>query len=111
LVVQVACIGRVYFNYFHFKENVMKLLNGLFICVALFAMVNPVFAADSAAAGSITITAPVNDAVLPGATGNKLAFNVKLSPNGNHVLLFFVMPVIAHAASTCRSYHLVNIPS
>jgi hypothetical protein len=103
LVVQVACIGRVYFNYFHFKENVMKLLNGLFICVALFAMVNPVFAADSAAAGSITITAPVNDAVLPGATGNKLAFNVKLSPNGNHVHIYIddQDPIVFRDASHC----------
>jgi hypothetical protein len=65
----------------------MKLLNGLFICFcfALGVLANPVFAADSA--GSITITSPVKDAVLQGA-GNKLEFNVHLSPNGNHVHVY-----------------------
>ena len=61
----------------------MKQLNGLFICLALFALANPVLAADSAAVGSITITSPANDAVFQSATGNKLEFNVQLSSNGN----------------------------
>jgi len=55
-------------------------LNGLFICFALVALTNPVLAADSAAMGSIAISAPANDAILQSATGNKLVFNVHLSP-------------------------------
>lgn len=66
----------------------MKQLNNLFICLALLAFANPVLAADSAAVGSITITSPANDAVLQSATGNKLEFNVHLSPKGHHVHVY-----------------------
>ena len=79
----------------------MKQLNGLFICLALFALANPVLAADSA--GSITITSPVNDAVLQSATGNKLEFNVHLSPNGNHVHVYVddQDPIVFRDVSHC----------
>ena len=79
----------------------MKQLNGLFICLALLALANPVLAADSA--GSITITAPVNGAVLPGAMGNKLDFNVHLGPNGNHVHIYVddQDPIVFRDVSHC----------
>jgi hypothetical protein len=79
----------------------MKQLNGLFICLALLALANPVLAADSA--GSITITSPVNDAVLQSATGNKLEFNVHLSPNGNHVHVYVddQDPIVFRDVSHC----------
>jgi hypothetical protein len=79
----------------------MKQLNSLFICLALLALANPVLAADSA--GSITITSPVNNAVLQSATGNKLEFNVHLSPNGNHVHVYVddQDPIVFRDVSHC----------
>ncbi len=64
----------------------MKQFKSLFIGFALVALASPVFAADSA--GSITITSPANGAVLQSGTGNKLVFNVHLSPDGNHVHIY-----------------------
>jgi hypothetical protein len=68
------------------KENVMKALKGLFVGLALVALAGPVLAADSA--GSITILAPANGAMLQSGSGDKLEFNVHLSPNGNHVHIY-----------------------
>lgn len=48
----------------------------------------PVLAADSAAAGAITILSPANGAVLQSGAENKLEFNVQLSPRGNHVHIY-----------------------
>jgi hypothetical protein len=79
----------------------MKKLNRLFIGFALIALTSPVFAAD--AAGSITITSPAKDAVLQSATGNKLEFNVHLSPNGNHVHIYVddQDPIVFRDVSHC----------
>jgi hypothetical protein len=79
----------------------MKQLNGLFICFALFALASPVLAADSA--GSITITSPANGAMLQSATGNKLEFNIHLSPNGNHVHVYVddEDPIVFRDVSRC----------
>lgn len=81
----------------------MKQLNGLFICFILLVLANPGLAADSAATGSITITSPVNDAVLLNAAGNKLAFNVDLSPNGHHVHVYVddQDPIVFRNVSHC----------
>jgi hypothetical protein len=68
------------------KEIVMKSLNSLAFGLALFALASPVFAADSA--GSISITAPANGAVLSSGSGDKLEFNVHLGPTGNHVHIY-----------------------
>jgi len=78
----------------------MKQLNGLFICLALLALANPVLAADSA--GSITITSPANGAMLQSA-GNKLEFNVHLGPNGNHVHVYIddQDPIVFRDVSHC----------
>jgi hypothetical protein len=64
----------------------MKQFNKLFVGFALVALTSPVFAAGSA--GSITIISPANGAVLQSGSGNKLEFNVHLSPDGNHVHIY-----------------------
>ena len=78
----------------------MKRLISLFFGFALVALASPVFAADS---GSITITSPANGAVLPSGSGNKLAFNVHLGPNGNHVHIYVddQNPIVFRDASHC----------
>ena len=60
----------------------MKRLNGLVFGLILAFLAGPVWAA-----GSITITSPENGAMLA-MSGNKLTFNVTLSPNGNHVHIY-----------------------
>ena len=79
----------------------MKQLNSLFIGIALVALAGPVWAADPA--GSITIISPANDAVLQSATGNKLEFNVHLSPTGNHVHIYVddQAPIVFRDVSHC----------
>lgn len=79
----------------------MKQLNRLFIGLALVALTSPVFAADSA--GSITITSPANDAVLQSGAGNKLDFNVHLSPSGHHVHIYVddQAPIVFRDVSHC----------
>jgi hypothetical protein len=81
----------------------MKQLNGLFICFSLVALANPVLAVDSVAMGSIAIISPVNDAVLQSAAGNRLEFNVHLSPNGNHVHVYIddQDPIVFRDVSRC----------
>ena len=69
----------------------MKLLDNLKVGIVLAAMallVNPSWAADAAGTGSITITSPANGAVLQGSAENKLEFNVKLGPTGNHLHIY-----------------------
>jgi hypothetical protein len=79
----------------------MKLFNSLFLGFALVASTNAAFAADSA--GSITITSPTKDAVLPSGTGNKLEFNTQLSPKGNHVHIYVddQDPIVFRDVSHC----------
>jgi hypothetical protein len=81
-------------------EGVMNKLNRLLVGFALVVLTSPVFAADSA--GSITITSPKNDAVIQGA-GNKLEFNIHLSPNGNHVHVYVddQAPIVFRDVSHC----------
>jgi len=64
----------------------MKRLIGLFLGCSLLALSSSVFAADPG--GSITITSPSDGAVLQSDSGNKLDFNIHLSPNGNHVHIY-----------------------
>ncbi|MBI3479914.1 MAG: hypothetical protein HY016_06105 [Nitrosomonadales bacterium] len=77
----------------------MKQRYSLFIGLALFVAASQVVAAE----GSITITSPVNDAVLQSATENKLAFNVQLSPKGNHVHVYVddQDPIVVRDVSHC----------
>jgi hypothetical protein len=82
------------------KENVMKALKSLLVGLALVALASPVLAADSA--GSITIISPANGAMLQ-SSGNKLEFNVHLSPNGNHVHIYVddQNPIIDRNINNC----------
>ena len=75
--------------------------NGLYAAFVLLALAGPVSAADST--GSITITSPANGAVLQSTTGNKLEFNVHLSPNGNHVHIYVddQDPIVDRDISRC----------
>lgn len=79
----------------------MKQLKNLFIGLALVALTGSVWAADST--GSITITSPADNAVLQSATGNKLDFNVRLGPNGNHVHIYVddQAPIVFRDVSHC----------
>jgi hypothetical protein len=78
----------------------MKQIISLFFGFALVVLASPIFAADSA--GSITITSPANGAMLQSA-GNKLEFNVHLSPNGNHVHIYVddQDPIVFRDVSHC----------
>jgi len=79
----------------------MNHLKSLFMGFALFAIASTVWAADSA--GSITITSPADNAVLQSGTGNKLDFNVRLGPNGNHVHIYVddQNPIVFRDVSHC----------
>jgi len=79
----------------------MKQFNSLFVGFALLALTSPVSAAD--AAGSVTITSPANGAMLQSGAGNKLAFNVHLGPNGNHVHIYVddQSPIVFRDVSHC----------
>ena len=73
----------------------------LLLCFAVAAipLANPASAADS---GSITIISPKDGAVLGGG-GNKLEYNVHLSPNGNHLHIYIDNqdPIIDKNVSNC----------
>lgn len=65
----------------------MKLLDHFKVGIVLTALLaTPVLAAVDA--GSITILSPANGAVLQSSAENKLEFNVKLSPRGNHLHIY-----------------------
>lgn len=66
----------------------MKLLKHVLFCFSLVIPTSSVLAAEAAANGSITITSPADGAVLQSATGNKVDFDVHLSPKGNHVHIY-----------------------
>ena len=73
----------------------------LLLCFAVTAMLsmNPASAADL---GSITIISPKDGAILGGG-GNKLEYNVHLSPNGNHLHIYIDNqdPIISKNVSNC----------
>ena len=55
------------------------------------------------AAGSITILSPKDGATLENGSGNKLEYNVALSPNGNHLHVYIDDgdPIIDRTVSGC----------
>ncbi len=73
----------------------------LLLCFAVAAMplASPASAADP---GSITIVSPKDGAVLGGG-GNKLEYNVHLSPKGNHLHIYIDNqdPIISKNVSNC----------
>jgi len=74
----------------------------LLLCFALAAMplANPASAAEP---GSITIVSPKDGAVLGGGGGNKLEYDVHLSPKGNHLHIYIDNqdPIITKNVSNC----------
>ncbi len=70
--------------------------NALFVAAVLFT-------GTALAAGSITIIATKDGAVLPSGSGNKLVYNVMLSPEGNHLHVYIDddNPIIDHQVSGC----------
>jgi len=71
----------------------------LCFAVAAVSFANPASAADS---GSITIISPKEGAVLKGG-GNKLEYNLHLSPNGSHLHIYIddQDPIIGRNVSNC----------
>lgn len=73
----------------------------LLLCFAVAAipLANPASAADP---GSITIISPKEGAVLSGG-GNKLEYDVHLSPNGSHLHIYVDNqdPIIGKNVSNC----------
>ncbi|MDE2259165.1 MAG: hypothetical protein KGK17_02430 [Betaproteobacteria bacterium] len=74
----------------------------LFLC---FAAVTISFAdlAVAADSGSITITSPKEGAVLQSGSGNKLEYNLHMSPNGSHLHIYVddQDPIIGRKVSNC----------
>lgn len=82
-------------------------LSLLYLAVAAMSFANPASAADS---GSIAIVSPQDGAVLKGK-GNKLEYNVHLSPNGNHLHIYIDNqdPIIDRNVSNCPCS--LNLPA
>ena len=61
------------------------------------------FSGAALAAGSITVISPKDGAVLDSGSGNKLEYNVELSPNGNHLHVYVDggRPIIDRNVSGC----------
>ncbi len=80
----------------------MKKSNYLFLCFAAVTLsfANLAVAADS---GSITIISPKEGAVLQGGSGNKLEYNLHMSPNGSHLHIYVddQDPIIGRKVSNC----------
>jgi len=85
-------------NLSNYKEDVMKKLNGL-----VFSLFLVLFNASVWAAGSITISSPADKSTLNSGSGNKLVFNIALSPNGNHVHIYVddMSPIVDRDISKC----------
>ncbi len=60
-------------------------------------------AADASMMGSIAIISPAKDAVLKSDAENKLEYNIKLSPKGNHVHIYVDNqdPIIERDVGNC----------
>ncbi|MEJ2574453.1 MAG: hypothetical protein P8164_12830 [Gammaproteobacteria bacterium] len=73
----------------------------LILAIAMFSLTEPLMAAPSA--GIITILSPQNGADLSSGTGDKLRYNVQLSPTGNHLHVYVDhrRPIIDHNVNNC----------
>lgn len=60
-------------------------------------------AAPSAETGSVTILSPKDGAVLESGVGDKLTYNVKLGPTGNHVHVYIdnLPPIVDRNVHDC----------
>ena len=68
--------------------------------VSLLGSVGHVTAADM---GSITVLAPKDGAMIPAGSPTKLTYNVKLSPDGNHLHVYVddQKPIVDRDVSGC----------
>jgi hypothetical protein len=85
----------------------MKRLIGMLFGITLVALASPVFAEE---AGSITISAPSNGAMLASGSGDKLDFDVHLGPTGNHVHIYVddQNPIVYRDVGNCPCS--INLP-
>ena len=76
---------------------------GRFIMSSTSVAAAILFSGTVLAAGSITILTPKDGAVLNSGSGNKLEYNVQLSPNGNHLHVYIDNgdPIIDRSVSGC----------
>ena len=87
----------------------MKYLKTLFLFLPLtLTGIVSAQAADSplmlaASGGALSITSPADGAMLNSGSGNKLEYNVTLSPNGNHIHVYVddMRPIIVRKVSGC----------
>ena len=76
---------------------------GRFIVSSTLVTSAMLFSGAVLAAGSITIISPKDGASLSSGSGNKLEYNVELSPNGNHLHVYVDNgdPIIDRNVSGC----------
>ena len=62
-----------------------------------------ILSASASADGMLTITSPADGAVLDSGSGNKLEYNITLSPSGNHIHVYIddQRPIIVRNVSGC----------
>jgi hypothetical protein len=62
-----------------------------------------ILSAAASADGMLTITSPADGAVLNSGSGNKLEYNITLSPSGNHIHVYIddQRPIIVRNVSGC----------
>ena len=79
----------------------MKTTSRFIVGCTLFSAI--LFSGAALAAGSITINSPKDGAELMSGSGDKLEYNVDLSPNGNHLHVYIDNqdPMIVRSVSGC----------
>ena len=83
---------------------------GRFIVGSTLAVTTIFFSGAVLAAGSVTIMSPKDGGELASGSGNKLEYNVELSPNGNHLHVYVDggNPMIVRSVSGCPCS--INLP-
>jgi hypothetical protein len=79
-------------------------MNAIIRFVIGFALTSTIlYSGGALAAGSITITSPKDGAELTSGSGNKLEYNIVLSPDGNHLHVYIddQKPIIDRDVSGC----------
>ncbi len=83
-------------------NRIIRLIFISILALSSLAMAQTASAADHAP-GWIKIIAPANGAALPSGNGNKLTYNVQLSPTGNHLHVYVddQSPIIDRNVNSC----------
>jgi hypothetical protein len=78
---------------------IRRLIIGCFVAISFFMPEIAAFAAD----GSITILEPKSGGELASGSVNKLKYDVKLSPSGNHLHVYVddQPPIVVREAKNC----------